>query len=134
MIVDGFFEWQRRDKAKQPFLVRRRDGKPFALAGIWEPATTAHSAANDACAVITADAIGTVAELHDRMPVIVPSASYARWLDPNGTGLAELLRPTAEDLVAYPVSPRVNSPANDDPRCIEPMEEGAGPTGSLWLF
>jgi putative SOS response-associated peptidase YedK len=56
VIVDGFFEWERRDKGKQPFVVRREDGKPFGLAGIWERSTTTDGEVIDTCAVITGDA------------------------------------------------------------------------------
>ncbi|MGH7336129.1 MAG: SOS response-associated peptidase family protein, partial [Myxococcota bacterium] len=62
--------------------------------------------------------------LHDRMPVIVPPEAYALWLDPEigeRERLDALLAPfPADAMIAYPVSRRVNSPANDDPRCIEP--------------
>jgi putative SOS response-associated peptidase YedK len=133
VIVSGFFEWQRRDKAKQPFFIHREDGKPFALAGIWDRSTTADGEAVDSCAVITGDAQGAVVDLHDRMPLIVPIISHARWLDPSGRDLTDLLIPFANGLVAYPVSTLVNSPANDDPRCIEPVAE-AEPKGSLSLF
>jgi putative SOS response-associated peptidase YedK len=134
VIVDGFFEWQRREKVKQPFLIRRKDGKPFALAGIWERSTTTDGEVVDSCAVITGEAKGAVTELHSRMPLIVPVTGYARWLDPGGADLADLLIPTANGLVTYPVSTLVNSPANDDPRCIEPAAAGGELKGSLSLF
>jgi putative SOS response-associated peptidase YedK len=121
VIVDGFFEWQRRDKVKQPFFVRRDGGRPFALAGIWDRSTTPIGAQIDSCAVITGDSKGVTAELHNRMPLIVPDTGYARWLDPSVRELADLLVPSAEGLVIYPVSTLVNSPANDDPRCVEPV-------------
>ena len=134
VIVDGFFEWERRDKGKQPFVVRREDGKPFALAGIWERSTTTEGEVVDTCAVITGDAKGAVAAIHDRMPLIVPATDYARWLDAGEKDLADLLVPTAEALMSYAVSTLVNSPANDDPRCIEPVVAGAEINGSLSLF
>ncbi len=120
VVVDGFFEWQRRgDKSKQPFLVHREDRKPFALAGIWERTPDGE----DTCAVITGQAQGVVAELHDRMPIIVPREAYERWLDPDERKPLDLLAPNAAELVSHPVSKAVNSPKNDDPRCIEPVEE-----------
>ncbi len=134
VIVDGFFEWMRRDKAKLPFFVRRQDGKPFALAGIWESSTRADGESVDSCAVITGEAQGVVVGLHDRMPLIVPTVGYARWVDPSGRDLADLLVPSAAGLVTYPVSTLVNSPANDDARCIEPVAEGSEPKGTLLLF
>lgn len=121
MIVDGFFEWQRRDGAKQPFLARREDRAPFALAGIWERSTLPDGEVIDACAILTGDAQGVLAEVHDRMPLIVPAPAYERWLDPRATDLADLLVPSSTGLLVYPVSALVNSPANDDPRCIEPI-------------
>ena len=64
--------------------------------------------------------------VHDRMPVILDPEDYARWLDPDRVPaeLRPLLRPfPAAAMTAYPVSPRVNSPANDDPACLDPAEE-----------
>jgi putative SOS response-associated peptidase YedK len=134
VIVSGFFEWQRRDKVKQPFFIRREDSKPFALAGIWDSSITSHGEVIESCAVITGDSKGAMTELHNRMPLIVPATGYARWLDPSGRELADLLVPSATGLVTYPVSTLVNSPANDDPRCIEPVAEGAELKGTLSLF
>jgi len=123
VVVDGFFEWQRRGKSKQPFLVHRQDGKPFALAGIWERTADGE----DTCAVITGQAQGVVAELHDRMPIIVPPNAYERWLDPEERKAIDLLAPSAAELVSHPVSKAVNSPKNDDPRCVEPVpDDGRG--------
>jgi hypothetical protein len=75
--VDGFFEWKREGKTKQPFLIQRPDKKPFALAGIWDSSVSSVGEVIESCAVITRDAEGPVAELHDRMPVILPPSSYA---------------------------------------------------------
>jgi hypothetical protein len=73
VIVDGFFEWQKRDETKQPFFVRRDDGRPFALAGIWDCSTTPHGERIDSCAVITGDSKGAMAELHNQSR---PSGEY----------------------------------------------------------
>ena len=123
VVVDGFYEWKREPNAKkQPFLVRREDAQPFALAGIWDRSTNADGEVIDACAVITAKAQPPVAELHDRMPVVIAPESHARWLDPEERP-TDLLAPSGADLVAYAVSPLVNSPANDDPRLVEPLQD-----------
>jgi putative SOS response-associated peptidase YedK len=134
VIVNGFFEWRRRETVRQPFFVHREDDKPFALAGIWDRSTTADGEAVESCAVITGDAKGAIAELHDRMPLIVPAAGYARWFDASGPELDDLLVPSADGLVTYPVSTLVNSPANDSPRCIEPVPDASEPKGTLSLF
>jgi putative SOS response-associated peptidase YedK len=68
------------------------------------------------------------------MPLIVAAIDYARWLGAGEKDLVDLLVPTAEALVSYAVSTLVNSPANDDPRCIEPVTAGAEMKGSLSLF
>jgi putative SOS response-associated peptidase YedK len=122
VVVDGFYEWTHQGKTKQPFRVSRPDGKPFALAGIWQHTTTDDGEIVDACAIITGAANGVVAPLHDRMPLMVPSRGYDRWLS-HEAGTPELLQLVETDasaLISYPVNPIVNSAQNDDPRCIEP--------------
>lgn len=98
-------------------MVHRTDGKPFALAGIWQRT----SDGEDQCAVITGDAQGEVAALHNRMPIVIAPEGYERWLDARERPL-DLLVPKADDLVAHPVSELVNSPKNDSPRLVEPVE------------
>ena len=114
VIVDGFYEWQHAGSKKQPFYILREDGQPFALAGIYE---------GDGCAVITVPSLGPVAPLHDRMPLIVAPGDYDRWIDPQLARPLELVHASADALTAYPVSTAVNTPANDDPRCIEPLQD-----------
>jgi putative SOS response-associated peptidase YedK len=120
IIVDGFYEWKREGKMKHPFLVRRPDKKPFALAGIWDSIVTSDGEVIEACAVITREAEGPVAEVHDRMPVILPPTSYASWLDVNSRNAEKLLVPQWTEVVVQAVGSWVNNPANEDARCIEP--------------
>ena len=136
VVVDGFYEWKRTGQAKQPYVVRREDRKPFAMAGIWNRSTTEDGELIDSCAVITAEAKGVVAGLHDRMPIIVPPTGYARWLDVHVQDVTDLLGPRADGLIAYAVSMLVNSPQNEDPRCVEPVEPdvSAGTQGMLNLW
>ncbi len=124
VIVDGFYEWKRNGKTTQPFLIQRPDRKPFALAGIWDRSVSSEGEVIESCAVITRDAVGPVAELHDRMPLILAPTSYSSWLDVNFKDAAQLLVPQATELVLRAVSPLVNNPANDDARCLEPRGEG----------
>ena len=123
--VDGFFEWKaiKGRKAKQPYAIAMKDGAPFGLAGIWE--NWKEPASGDwirTFAIITTDANELVAEIHDRMPVILAPADYARWLgeedDPH-----DLMRSFPAPLMRmWPISPRVNKPENDDAAIIEPIE------------
>jgi putative SOS response-associated peptidase YedK len=131
--ADGFYEWQQapgasaRDK-KQPYYIHRRDGRPFAFAGLWESWTPKDAPDSErltleSCTIVTTAANATLAPLHDRMPVILTETDYATWLDPaiqDPAAVSPLIGPCGEDeLVAEPVSTRVNRVANDDPQCIE---------------
>jgi putative SOS response-associated peptidase YedK len=121
--ADGFFEWKKEGKARQPLLVCRRDRAPFAFAGLWERWKQPDGNVLRSCTIVTCPPNELVAPVHDRMPVILDPADLSSWLDPEAGG-RELLRPCpAEWLEAFPVNPRVNSPANDDPECIAPLIE-----------
>jgi putative SOS response-associated peptidase YedK len=123
--VDGFFEWKaiKGQNARQPYAIAMKDGSPFGLAGLWEnwkePATGEWIRT---FAIITTDANEMVADIHDRMPAILPREDYVRWLgdelDPR-----DLMRPYPAGLMRmWPVSTRVNKPENDDPSIVEPIE------------
>jgi len=123
VAVDGFYEWRKEGKRRQPFLVRRTDGKPFALAGIWQHTTTSDGEVIDVCAILTGAAKGVVVPLHDRMPLIVPREAHERWLshDARAADLRPLMVSDASTLVSYPVSTFVNSAAHEGPECSEPL-------------
>jgi putative SOS response-associated peptidase YedK len=123
--ADGFFEWKKEGKARHPLLVRRRGGASFAFAGLWERWKQPDGSVLRSCTIITCPPNELVAPVHDRMPVILDPVDFERWLDPQAAG-RELLKPCpAEWLEAFPVNPKVNSPANDDPECIAPLVEPA---------
>jgi len=114
--VDGFFEWKaiKGQKAKQPYAIAMKDSSPFGVAGIWE--NWKEPASGEwirTFAIITTDSNELVAEIHDRMPVILAPADYARWLgdepDPR-----DLMRPFPAHLMRmWPISTRL-------PGLIEP--------------
>lgn len=124
ILADGYYEWQivseHKSATKQPFLIQRVDGKPFAFAGIWDKAKLKSGEIVDATAILTTTPRGVAAQVHDRMPLILPTQARAAWLDPT-THYRELLEPDAEELELVPVSTRVNSAKNDDPACAEPV-------------
>jgi len=123
--TNGFYEWQRRERGKQPYFVRMRDERPFAFAGLWDRWESPDKGVIETCTILTTAANAVLAPIHDRMPVILPPAEYTRWLDPsllNTDSLAPLLVPfPPEEMLAFPVSPRVNTPAVDDEKCITPL-------------
>ena len=124
--ASAFYEWQHRGKgAKQPYMIRRVDQEPFGFAGLWEIWTDRGTGeVVTSCTIVTTEPNDLMAELHNRMPVILDPADHDAWLDPQDPRGPELLRPCPADwLEAVPVSTRVNSPRNDDPGIIEPEGE-----------
>ena len=126
VAADGFYEWKRAGTRKQPYFFHVRDDGPFAFAGLWETWESPDHPAIESCTLLTTEANALVREVHDRMPVILASKDYARWLDPaveSPAELTSLLRPYSADAMAsYPVSAKVNSPLTDDPSCIAPLK------------
>lgn len=127
--ASGFYEWKKTPSGKQPYHVYLPDEKVFGFAGIWEHWTGADGSELLSCAIITTDANELVAQVHDRMPVIVPRDAYDVWLQPEGVPLRELeelLRPyPASEMAMTPISRRINNPRNDDPQCLRPVAEPA---------
>lgn len=116
--VDSFFEWAKiRGKgSRQPYAIGMANGEPFALGGIWEgwrhPETG--EIVRTFC-VITTAANEMLADIHDRMPVILAPDAYDRWLTADEPDPRDLLVPyPAAPMAIWPVSLRVNSPVNDD--------------------
>lgn len=124
VVVSSFYEWKKTEKAKQPYVVCREDRKPFALGGIWAHMATSDGEVIDVCSILTGPPKGVVAELHDRMPLVISHERYAMWLaqESRKADLMPALATDANGLIAYPVSSFVNSASNDGPECIEPMK------------
>ena len=123
--VDGFYEWKRTDRAKQPFYIRREDGTPLAVAGLWDRWRDATGESIDSFTIITTTPNDLVAAIHNRMPAILLQDRYDVWLDSEIRDVEELrtlLGPfPAEEMTAYPVSTYVNSPKNEGPECLTPL-------------
>lgn len=125
MPVDGYFEWRanKGSKVKQPYAIALKDGRPFALAAIWESWRDEHGMEQRTFAVLTCPPNDLMATIHDRMPVILAPEDYREWLGEEPDP-AHLLRPyPSEDMIMWPVSTRVNSPKNNDPDIIVPVPE-----------
>ena len=125
--ASGFYEWQKMTGSrKQPWHIHRPDDAPLAFAGIWEHWEAEDGSVLQTCAIITTDANSQMAPIHHRMPVILDPDVWDIWLDPaleKPSDVLPLLGPcTDEHIEAYPVSRYVNSPRNDDAKCIEPDE------------
>ena len=119
----AFYVWKRQDGVRQPYRIFRADGRPLALAGLWagwkNPET---DEVRRTFTIVTTKPNAVVAELHDRMPVIVPDEAWARWLDPRPTEPGELralLEPSDEvALEIAPASRLVNDVRNDGPQLL----------------
>jgi putative SOS response-associated peptidase YedK len=124
VVGDGFYEWRKEEHGKTPYFVRLRSGRPFGFAGIWSSTRTATAQLVGTCAILTCAPNELMAPIHNRMPVILPTAARERWLDPHAD--ADALRALltsfpADQMEAYAVSTLVNSPRNDAPQCIAPV-------------
>ncbi len=123
--ADGFYEWQRTGGIRQPFLIRRLDGAPLALAGLWSG--WRHPETEEVIrtfTIVTTAANQALSAVHDRMPVILEPKDWSLWLDTTGTDVGELsglLGPAPDaELVLFPVRPLVNNVRNNGPELIEP--------------
>ncbi|MGM7722428.1 SOS response-associated peptidase [Metabacillus sp. Hm71] len=125
ILSDGFFEWKKQDNRKQPYRFIMKDRRPFAFAGLWEQSDIGGEKPLYTCTIITTTANELTKDVHDRMPVILPPDTYDRWLDKDFQDMDTLhsfLSPYEANLMdAYPVSNIVNSPRNDNEKCIQPL-------------
>ena len=131
--ADGFYEWERRpDGTKQAWFIRRADGAPMILAGLWDlwRPKEAGEAGEDGealrtCTIVTTRANSLLAPIHDRMPVLVDPSDWDEWLDRehHATGaLRRLLEPADESLLErFEVSSRVNSVRNNGADLVAPL-------------
>lgn len=126
IAADGFYEWQKTGRQKQPYYIRLKSDRPFGFAGLWETWSKG-DAPVESCSIITTNANELVMPIHDRMPVIIPPEAYELWLSPGNQEievLQSLLLPyPAAEMTAYPVGTRVNSPAYRGSDCIEPYQQ-----------
>jgi len=127
--ADGFYEWQAVSGRRQPFYQRRRDGAPFAMAGLYATWRPEEGEPVASCTIVTTAANPLLAPLHDRMPAILSPEDWEAWLDPDSRdtdALTALLGP-ADDAgwVSYAVDTQVNRAKNDDASNVEPLfDEG----------
>ncbi len=124
--VDGFYEWKKEVKSKIPYYIRLKSGEPFVIAGLWSCWVSPDGKELRTFTIITTQPNDLMRPIHDRMPVILMEDAEKSWLDLGKTeakDLLPLLIPCPSDrFEAYAVSTLVNSPANDTPECITPVD------------
>jgi putative SOS response-associated peptidase YedK len=123
--ADGFYEWKRDGATKRPYYIRRKDGAPFAFAGLYETWIGPNGEELDTAAIVTTAANRVLTPIHDRMPVILTPDAYEMWLDTRNVDAetaAALIAPAQNELFeAYEISPLVNRVANDVPEVQAPF-------------
>ncbi len=130
--ADGFYEWTKKpgqDK-KQPMYIHHPDGEPFAFAGLWETWKGEDGVPLQSCTIITGEPNDTMAEIHDRMPAILPPSAWSTWLDTeldDPSVLQPLLVPAPDRIITmHPVSTEVNNPRNGGAHLLDPVPDDDG--------
>jgi putative SOS response-associated peptidase YedK len=125
VLADGYYEWRKEGKIKQPYFFEADSGQPFAFAGLWEwwrAPDDKDGPGLESCTLLTGEPNELQATVHDRMPIIVDPAHYDAWLDPandNREQLQALLKPfPAERMTVRPVSTFVNNARNEGAECV----------------
>ena len=124
VLADGFYEWKRAGKGKVPYRIALKTEEPFAFAGIWSTAHDAQGGVHLTFAILTTEANTLVAQIHTRMPVILREQDEKDWLNPSlalAAAQALLVPLPAELLMAYEVSPQVNSPTYNSLDLLQPV-------------
>jgi putative SOS response-associated peptidase YedK len=123
--ADGFYEWKRTGKVRQPYMFEVGKGELFAFAGLWDEWKNPQGQIVESCTILTTTPNALLADIHDRMPVIVTPDKYDLWLDPEVVdfeAVREILKSYDPNKMRhYPVSPRVNQVQNDDADCAAPI-------------
>ena len=121
IFAEGFYEWEKQGKTKQPYFIHMKDSQAFAFAGLWDIWEKEENAVISGT-IITTVANSLVAGIHERMPVILPANSYDLWLGHDRGDVMNFLKPyPAEEMEAYPVSTLAGSPAGNSPEFIKPI-------------
>lgn len=128
VIADGFYEWVKKGRKKVPVYVSLKTGKPFGLAGLYNPWTSPVGERICTCTIITTASNDLLALVHDRMPAIIPKEKQDVWLNPGELTpqlLPELLKPfPSEEMEMHEVSPKVNHSGYDSSDAIKPVLGG----------
>ncbi len=137
MPATGWFEWSPGDRAREPYLCGRSDGASLGMAAVfsawWPPQGDAPLVT---CAVVTTEAVGEFADVHHRMPLVLPQRRWQEWLDPDRTEVGELLSgldgEVPDELELRPVSPEVNTIRNNHPGLLERVDPIVEPQPALF--
>lgn len=120
----SFFEWEKAEGKKLPYLIKMKDGKPFCFAGVWAPGKDEKGNSVPTFAILTTEANGLLKKIHDRMPVILDEDDMETWLsyDANVDSLMKMMVPyDAKKMEMHRVSDKVNNPRNNKAEILNPL-------------
>lgn len=124
--ADGFYEWKKLKRKRQPYFFGSVDKRPLAFAGLWDRWKGPEGEIIESCTILTTDSNELVQPIHDRMPLILKVEDYDLWLDPTvrrPEALQHLLKPyPSEQMEGHPVTSKVNKAAYESPDSIEPVD------------
>lgn len=132
--ADGFYEWKRFGKTRQPFHFGMKDESVFAFAGIWDRWSPLTGPVIESCAILTTTPNKLLKDVHDRMPAILGSEHWYNWLNPSAKpDISRMLSPyDAMQMKRWPVSSAVNNAENDVPECVMEAAEFVSPQSELF--
>jgi putative SOS response-associated peptidase YedK len=125
IVASGFYEWKKKGRMKIPYYIRIASGTSFTFAGLYETWVSNDGVEHPTCTIITTEPNNTMKDIHNRMPVMIAPGQEGSWLDVSvpAEKASNLLVPYPDnDMVAFPVTPLVNSPAFNSPDCIVPVD------------
>jgi putative SOS response-associated peptidase YedK len=119
--VDGWYEWRMMGGQKQPYYFYRRDGEPLFFGGLWSGETFC---------LLTTEANGDLARVHDRRPLALRDGDARSWLEttPSSAEKVVFCAVPPVEIAFHPVSTLVSSPRNEGPQLIEPVTLTPVPT------
>jgi putative SOS response-associated peptidase YedK len=118
--ASGFYEWKRHANPKIPHFIHKRNDAPLAFAGLWESCEIEDDSV-ESCTIITTSPNDMMAQLHNRMPVILAPETFDWWMTGSTDEVGQLLVACpSEELEAYPISRQVNNPRNEGPELLRP--------------
>jgi len=126
IVATAFYEWPKyaKGEVKRPYRIVMKDGKPFAIAGIWENWRSPEGEDIQSTAIITTQPNDLISSYHHRMPVIIDPQDFSHWLSPDPIepkSLEHLYEPySAERMTHYLVSNLINNPRNKSAETILP--------------
>ena len=124
--ANGFYEWHKQANYKQPWYFCHVSGELLFFAGLWEAWKSSDNIEFHSCTILTTAASASISAVHSRMPVILTPDAHRAWLDPTYNDIQRLKtlidNHHIREFQSFPVSRRINSPRNNDPSCIHPLD------------